>query len=414
MSDKRNDIPGHGPEGLIRRRDFVSGLPLALALGASSMARAAVRPPLPRPAHVVVVGGGIIGVTIAWHLARRAVRVTVLDPTPGQGCTQGAFAMLIAGQPEGGSEEFNALYVRAVADWRRFQAETGNVLPIQWGGTVNWAAPGDRADAMAADWRRLVSWGVGAEAITAGDVARLCPGALPGEFGAGYFMPDQGAVDIDGVMTVLQAQAVRAGVEFRRMSVVDLPRGEDGRATIMTEHGPIVADHVILAAGAGTTALASRLGAHIPLDLVSGTLAHSKPMEPVLHRVLNGPLGSIKQNPNGTIVTGLDYAPGASGTDISEAYGRKLFAIAARTVPALKDAVLDKMTLGYVPIPAEGRMPIVGPLAPAPNVYVAAMMSGVTMAPLMARMIAAEVVDGIRVDMLAPYRPDRFNPQWNA
>lgn len=394
------------------RREMISLLPLSLAAslasaGAATAATSAVRP------RIAVVGAGIVGVMIAYHLAKRGAAVTVVDPAPNSGCTPGAFAMLIAAHASG-SAEFNTLYVRAVADWHRFQADIDVQLPIQWGGTLNWAAPGRNADKVRADQRQFTNWGVDVAALEAEDVARLCPGAVAGPFGAGYFLPGQGTVDVDGIMAIVIAQAVRHGASFRKAKVTGFGAQTSGDVQLLTDQGPVGADKVVLAAGQHNTDLAALIGAKVPLDLVSGTLAHSKPMRPVLHRVLNGPLGSIKQDPDGCIVTGLDYAPGAAGTDVSEAYGAKLLAEAARTVPALREAKLDRMTLGHVPIPAQDQMPIVGRVMPSPNVYVASMMSGVTMAPLMARLITTEILDDVRLEMLASFRPERFNPQWQS
>ena len=397
-----------GPSRLTRRRLLTSvpaSAALALLPSRFALAEQAARP------RIAIVGAGIVGTTLAYRLARRGASVTVIDPSPGQGCTQGSFAMLIAGHPDG-PEHFNALYGHAVAEWHRLQTEVPG-LPIQWGGVVNWAAPGENAQKLVREQARLASWGVGARLIGADDIDRLCPGVVVGSFGAGSFMPSQGAVDIAGVMAVLTRQAARLGVRFVRARVSDFSV-QGGGTIVVTDSGPIAADHVALAAGAANTALAAKIGAHVPLELVSGTLAHSEPMRPVLHRVLNGPLGSVKQNPDGSIVTGLDYAPDAHSVDTSDAHGRALLATAARMVPALRGARLDKVTVGYVPIPAHDQMPIVGPLRAPGRVYVASMMSGVTMSPLMARLIAGEILDGRPSPLLTPYRPDRFNPQWAA
>lgn len=397
----------------VDRREMISMLPLSLAaVSLASVVPASAALPAVR-LRIAVVGAGIVGVMIAYHLARRGAAVTVLDPSPNSGCTPGAFAMLIAGQTSG-STEFNDLYVRAVADWRRFQAELGGDLRVQWGGTLNWTAPGGHVAKIRADMAKLANGGVAVERIEAEDIARLCPGAVAGPFGGGYFLPDQGAVDVDEVMAVVTAHAVRHGAVFRKAKVTGFGAQTSGGVQLLTDQGPVEAEKVVLAAGQHNTELAALVGAKVPLDLVSGTLAHSKPMPPILHRVLNGPLGSIKQDPNGCIVTGLDYAPGASGTDISDEYGARLLSTAAQTVPALRDAKLDRMTLGYVPIPAQDRMPIVGRVASLPNVYLASMMSGVTMAPLMARLITTELLDDVRIEMLASFRPERFNPQWQG
>jgi glycine/D-amino acid oxidase-like deaminating enzyme len=60
-----------------------------------------------------------------------------------------------------------------------------------------------------------------------------------------------------------------------------------------------------------------------------------------------------------------------------------------------------------VPIPKDGQ-PIVGFAAAPANLYLALTMSGITMAPLLGRMAAAEILSGRPAELLAPYRPARF------
>jgi glycine/D-amino acid oxidase-like deaminating enzyme len=356
-----------------------------------------------------VVGAGIMGASIAYHLARRGAEVVVLErATPGSQATQGAFAMLIASHEEGPAA-FNDLYGSAVLDWRRLDMELGGAVKVQWGGTLSWAEPGGAADRLTAGMQRARSWGAALEPLKVEDFARLTPGVIPGAFGAGVFSPNQGTLDPQQAVDVLVDRARKLGVQFRYPCEVRNLVMTDGKVTrLETSRGPISADVVVLAAGHDTDKLAQLVGAKAPHELVSGTLAHSAPHPRVLDRVLNGPTFSLKQNPDGRIVTGLDYRPGADGTDMSQAYGEKLLATAAKTVPAIAGAKLEKMTLGYVPIPKDSQ-PIFGFCGAPANVYLALSMSGITMAPLVGRLAATEIADGLKVDMLAPYRPTRFS-----
>ena len=361
------------------------------------------------PRRVVVIGAGIMGVSIAYHLAKAGTRVVVLErATPGSQATQGAFAMLIATH-EGAGKAFNDLYGLAIADWRRLDAELGGAVQVQWGGAATWAAPGAKADALGGITRQLQGWGAPIETLTAERLQQLVPGVVPGPFGAGNFSPRQGTLDPMQALVALVAAAQRQGVEFR-FPCAACALTVDGQVVtgVQTSQGPVKADVVVAAAGADTPGLARTVGAKAPINLVSGTLAHSKPFPRVLRRVLNGPLGSLKQDPDGRIVTGADYRPGASGADVSQAYGEQLLATAAQMVPALNGAQLDAMTLGYVPIPVDTH-PIVGFCAAPTNLYLALSMSGITMAPLMGRLAAGEILEGVQAALLADYRPARFS-----
>ncbi len=384
---------------VIRRE--VLRLMAATPLAAPALARAAARP------RVVVVGAGILGASIAYHLARGGAQVTVVDKdSPGAGATQGAFAMLIATHAD--DPALNAFYGLAILDWRRLQGELGGALQIQWGGAASWAAPGKAADDLAAQTRRLRAWGSPIRPIDAAELVRLVPGVRPGDFGVGNFSPDQGTLDPTAALQALLAAGRRMGVVYRYpCKALGIAREGPAAARLMTSVGPLDADVIVLAAGAGLPDLAAQVGVKAPIDVVSGTLAHSRPFPRVLGRVLNGPAGSLKQDPDGRIVTGADYRPGANGTDVSQAYGERLLATAAGVVPALAGAKLERMTLGYVPMPADGH-PIVGFCRAPANLYLALTMSGITFAPLIGRLAAMEILDALPADVLASYRPARF------
>jgi glycine/D-amino acid oxidase-like deaminating enzyme len=84
-----------------------------------------------------------------------------------------------------------------------------------------------------------------------------------------------------------------------------------------------------------------------------------------------------------------------------------LLASASRYFPALKDAQLDFVTLGHRVLPKDGHS-IVGASKTFPNAYVVATHSGMTLSPILGALAAAEVLDGVKVDLLESFRPERF------
>lgn len=359
--------------------------------------------------RVIIVGAGILGVSLAYHLAALDADVVVLERErgPGLGCTQGAFAMLIADHVDG-PPALSALYGHAVLDWRRLETELAGQLPVQWGGMLHWSRPGEQSVALIENGRRVRGLGGAAQDIDGATFAVLAPNTQPGLFGAALFRPHYGALDPALAVNVLAQAASARGVQFNFDCTVEaIQRGEGGEVrALQTNRGLVSGDTFVLAAGAGAQGLAASVGVRVPINLVSGTLAHTEPRPRVLSRVLNGPDGSIKQDPDGRFVTGLDYRPGADGEDVSPEYGRRLLRIAAMVVPAMSGARLERMTIGYVPIPAD-MQPIVGFSATAANLYLLVTMSGITMAPLLGRLAASEILEG-PVDMLSGYRPARF------
>jgi glycine/D-amino acid oxidase-like deaminating enzyme len=93
--------------------------------------------------------------------------------------------------------------------------------------------------------------------------------------------------------------------------------------------------------------------------------------------------------------------------DPTQRHARKLLAQAARFFPALRGAGLERVTVGWRPMPAD-RLPLVGPLPGLPGVYLAVAHRGVTVAPALGRLVAREVAGGPPEPLLDAFRPGRF------
>src|ERR1700739_4132361 len=90
--------------------------------------------------HVIVAGAGIIGASIAYHLAKRGARVTLLEKEhPAAGTTKNSFAWLNASEKS--PRSYYDLNLAGIAGWRRLELDLGASLPIQWGGGVQWCKP---------------------------------------------------------------------------------------------------------------------------------------------------------------------------------------------------------------------------------------------------------------------------------
>ena len=175
---------------------------------------------------------------------------------------------------------------------------------------------------------------------------------------------------------------------------------------VETTRGPMEADYLVIAAGTGTTRLARMAEVDVPLKESPGALAHTRPMKRLLDRVALAPGATIKQNPDGRIVTGTDFG-GSRVTQATREYGVELLRNAARFLPALESAELETTTLGHRVLPLD-EYPIVGFTGRCPNLYIAAMHSGITLSPLIGQVAAMEILDGANVDLLKSYRPSRF------
>ena len=148
------------------------------------------------------------------------------------------------------------------------------------------------------------------------------------------------------------------------------------------------------------------VGINVPLKESPGLLAHTTPQPRMLDRIALAPGTNIKQNPDGRIVTGTDFEATAT-LDTSNEFGLKLLHNAGKFLDRLKGAKLETVTLGHRVLPQDGH-PIVGFVERCPNLYIAAMHSGITLSPVIGQMAAMEILDGADVDLLKPFRQARF------
>ena len=357
--------------------------------------------------RVVIAGSGIIGVSIAYHLAKRGAQVTVLEKQrPGAGATEKSFAWINATfskQPRA-YYELNSL---GIAGWRRLHIELGNALHIQWGGSVEWEPGGKSADELRGSIRRHQQWGYATHLVEEPELHRLLPGVSPGPIGAACHSEYEGTVDPMQALGVLIEKAKEFGARFEypcEVTGIDIASGRV--RGVKSSKGRFEADALVLAAGVGTPALARLAEVRVPLQESPGVLAHSVPQPRLLDRVALAPGSNIKQNPDGRIVTGSDFG-GTPTLDTSKELGERLLHNAARFLPKLTGVALENVTLGYRVLPQDEH-PIIGFTERSPNLYIAAMHSGITLSPLVGQLAAMEILDGASVELLKPYRPSRF------
>lgn len=189
--------------------------------------------------------------------------------------------------------------------------------------------------------------------------------------------------------------------------VQSLNKQGDKVVGVELDSGLLTADEVIIAAGAGTSALLTTAGYSLPMRAPPGLLVVTRLRETLLNGLIMSPRLHVRQAGEGRLIAGADFG----GTDP----GENPDAAAAEVFAALKDLLvagdsleLETYTIGYRPVPDDG-FPAVGRIAGTDGLYVAVLHSGITLAPAIGRFIADEVLTGRREDLLAPYSPERFS-----
>jgi glycine/D-amino acid oxidase-like deaminating enzyme len=367
-----------------------------------------VQPPASRGRdRVVIAGGGIIGANIAYALARRGAAVTVVERTaPGSGATANSFAWINSTYSKQPWPYFqlNRLGIEA---WRQLDRDLEGELPVRWGGSIEWYAEATRAARFHDQVQHHQAWGYPTEVVSEARLRVLEPKLTFGTVAAAGHATLEGHVDPVRATELLLGRAARLGARVEHpCEVTGLDQAQGRLRAVKTTKGDIEADVLVVACGTDTPRVAAMAGLTVPLKPSPGVLVHTAPLPPLIERVVLAPAAHMKQKPDGRVVTGVGFG-GTPSTDASRDGGEAFLKTAASVLPELRTATLDKVTLGWRPLPAD-EFPIIGAGAGRPDVYLAVMHSGVTMSPLMGRLAAIEILDGVRAEPLEPYRLARF------
>jgi glycine/D-amino acid oxidase-like deaminating enzyme len=355
--------------------------------------------------RIVIAGGGMLGANIAYQLARRGAAVTLVEKArPAAGATANSFAWINAKkQPQ----PYFMLSLLGIEAWRELHADIGPELPVRWGGSIEWTNTADRAAREAETARRFQRWGYPVRFIDEPRLRELEPNVVPGVVAGATYTEIEGAADPVGATEVILARATRAGARVVYPSeIVGLDQPNGRLRAVKTRQGDVEADVLVVACGTDTPKVATMAGLTVQLTRSPGILFHTPAQPRVVDRIVLSPIGNVKQKPDGRIVTGLDFGPSPT-EDATKEKGEAFVAKMAAVVPKLAKASIENVTLGFRPLPKDG-FPIVGFPERRPDVYVTVMHSGVTLGPLIGRLAAMEILDGVRVDPLTPYRLERF------
>jgi len=370
---------------------------------------------------VVVDGAGIVGTSIAFHLSRRGVALTVIDKgKPGAGTSGTSFAYLNSYGKE--PRPYHDLNRRSMDSWDRFARRLGTDVGLRWGGKLLWENSADGAARVRESVGRLQAWGYAARLIDEAEMRRIEPGITTDGVTAAVYCENEGHVDPPKVAEACLEKARVGGAEVLTdtpVTGISLGGGGHDRARAVAVQTPdrvVPCDVLVLAAGVGITELASMASLDIPQKESPGFLALTQPLPPILQTAAvlyppppcpETPEVHIRQRTDGSVMLGSSKEE-SRDLNGSQAEADDLLERAVRYVPVLEGTEVYPMPIAYRPMPTDSY-PIIGFTQAVPNLYVALTHSGVTLAPIIGELATMEIVDGASIDILTPYRLSRFS-----
>ncbi|UNX54198.1 FAD-binding oxidoreductase [Georgenia sp. TF02-10] len=349
-------------------------------------------------ARVVVVGAGIVGAAVAYESARAGAEVVLLDKSvPASGVTADSFGWI--GRPRGGDppDASTPLRRRALPEYRRMEAEVPGVQ-VHWRGALVWDEEPLGADARLGPDERL---------LEAAEVARLEPHlrvrARPTR---ALHLPDHGAIDPVAVTQALVGAAQDHGAELVASSVVTALTLRDGRVVgVQASTGFVPAETVVVTAGVDAPVLCASLGFGLPVAPSPALLMRFTAPAGLVRTLVATPHLEVREAADGELLVAADYDGEVGHEDLQRAGQKMLRRLTATvSVPGVR---LVSVRLGVRPLPVDG-LPVIGPIPGVSGAYVVVMHSGITLAPAVARLVAAEIVHGNEAEDLTGLRPARF------
>jgi len=374
----------------------------------------------------IVVGGGAIGLSSAWRMARAGMEVAVVDPEPGRGASWVAAGMLgPVSEVHYGEEGLLALTMASARRWPSFAAEleadTGSDIGYRTTGTL--VVDVDDVDrAWSEDlFRFQCSLGLEVERLSSRRVRELEPAVAPG-VRSGLLVKGDHQVQTRRFVSALLAAAAKRGVTFHHQPAtavdVDGAPGTAGGATVRGVHcdgTQLGAPVVVLAAGCWSGSLAGLPdGVVPPVRPVKGQILRlsGDAERPLLGRSVRGLVqgASVYLVPraDGTLVVGATVEEQGFDTTVTAGAVYELLRDARRVVPGVTELALIEARAGLRP-GSPDNAPLVGAttvdgLLLATGHY----RNGILLSPLTADTVAALAAGHEPPAEMAPFRPTRF------
>ena len=366
--------------------------------------------------RIVVIGAGVVGVSIAVRLAQRGASVTLVDQAwPGSGTSSTSYAWI-----NSHNKQPDSYYALNLAGMRAHQAlcpqGAGWLRP---GGHVEIAVDRAHIEHLRGRMDLLSSLGYEVEEVSVGRARELLPDVIvPDDADTIAYFAQEAYCHPLLYLAHMLAEARLAGVTIRDHTAVTAlaPNGEGARVTF-GDRSVISADTVVSAAGRWTADVAALAGGTVPMatftepgDVTVGYLLETNPLPVRLNRIVTSPWLNVRPDGGGRLLLqalDLDASadPGAVpavDSPLALTFLERLRAVVRNTGAG----TIRHIAVGQRVMPADG-LTIVGRVPGAPWLYAVATHSGVTLAPFLGDAVAEEVF-GHEEERFADYRPDRF------
>jgi glycine/D-amino acid oxidase-like deaminating enzyme len=365
--------------------------------------------------RVVVLGGGILGVSTAVHVARRGVHVELRTENE---LTSGASGRSLSWLNSSGprSAAYHQLRLLGMERYRTFAERVDAAAYLRFAGGLRWARPGE-ADTLRESHAHMQRIGYPSEWLSVDQVRRRVAGvdvaAVPAE--GAVLNPSEGWVDLPALVAGLTRELITLGGRIAAGT---------GPARVVVDGGQVVAvagadgtrtgaDAVVVATGANVPRALDAVGVTVPDATPTALLVRTYAVDTPLQVVLNTPRVAMRPTPDGRLVMDSGWSERAVVTHPDGTYEvhddtvHALLREGSAVLEGNPPLTLESYALGPKPIPGDGE-PVLGRVDGVAGYHVAFTHSGATLGLIAGELIADEVVSARANPLLDPFRPSRF------
>ena len=362
--------------------------------------------------HHLIVGAGIVGTSIAYALQQAGERVTLIDKDfPAAHASGKTFAWINASYPKQ-PLNYHLLSRLGIDVYQKWDAALG--LEIDWNGSLEWFKNDDENKNMLKLVKVIQGFGSNAEIISKEEALADEPKVLLNQKLI-VRSPRDGAINpVKAIKKMIQKIKSNGGKVIFPTELLEVATNKKG-VIAKTSHGLITADKIVYTCGISSNLVAK--GEYLKPS-TPGLIVTSKPFRQTIKKIVVGPGVHLHQRRDGVVILGEQGNPPTNHDQrlsqrpeqfpnllVSLEHGQRIVNLAAKFIPQFKDLEIEKVEIGWRPLPLDGK-PVIGFLNKYE--YLATMHSGISLAPIVAELVRDELMFDVKSELLNDFRPQRF------
>lgn len=370
-----------------------------------------------RTDSTIIVGAGVMGLTVAWQLARRGQSVIVLErDEPGAGATTAAGGMLgLTAEVHFGEHELLALQKKSLSMYPDYVAELRDDAGIEPGyrdeGALVVARDRDDVEALERVFDYQKSVGLDARWLEGPEVDRMARGL--GSVERAVLCPDDHVVDTDRLCDALVAACRVSGVEMRLKASVRriLVDGGRARGVGLTGGRRLYGERTVVCAGSWCRDIDGIPEIHsgVVRPVRGQTVLLNNGDTPIPKRVVRSPDVYLVPRADGRLMIGSTMEEKGFAWEVTAGAVRTLLREAWWVMPGIDELEIAKLNAGFRPMSLDGR-PLIGPSA-VDGLHLATGHGrhGILLAPATGELVVDQLLRPDSAEIPEAFHPQRFS-----